>query len=132
MKNKCNCLNYNKMQWFKLFVLFLMLGLGLEAQEKYAIGMFHFNLQYVAGDYKIEQRINKESLYPVLQFFEKNPAFKSDIEIQGYAIEVLAEDYPQVLSTRERSGFVQDDGLKGKINRKEVKLLVGNYLQINK
>lgn len=31
------------------------------AQEKYAIGMFHFNLQYVAGDYKIENRIIRES-----------------------------------------------------------------------
>jgi hypothetical protein len=44
--------------------------------------MFHFNLQYVAGDYKIESKIIRNSVYPVLQFFEKNPQYKADIEIQ--------------------------------------------------
>ena len=72
------------------FSLLLWLGITANATEKYAIGMFHFNLQYVAGDYRIERRIITESFYPVLQFFEKNPQYKSDIEIQGYAIEVYA------------------------------------------
>lgn len=81
-----------------LFTLLLLIITVAKATEKYAIGMFHFNLQYVAGDYRIERRIIKESLYPVLQFFEKNPQFKSDIEIQGYAIEVLDEEHPEVLA----------------------------------
>jgi hypothetical protein len=86
------------------------------AQEKYAIGMFHFNLQYVAGDYRIESRIIKESLYPVLQFFEKNPKYKSDIEIQGYAIEVLSEEHPEVLSL-----------FKKLINRGQIELVIAHY-----
>lgn len=104
------------MRKIKLTLLFLFMEIGISAQEKYAVGMFHFNLQYVAGDYKIENRIIKESLYPALQFFEKNPAYKSDIEIQGYAIEVLAEEHPQVLSL-----------LKKLVDRKQIELVIAHY-----
>jgi hypothetical protein len=99
-----------------LFTLFLLACMVSPAQEKYAIGMFHFNLQYVAGDYRIESRIIKESLYPVLQFFEKNPKYKSDIEIQGYAIEVLSEEHPEVLSL-----------FKKLINRGQIELVIAHY-----
>ncbi len=104
------------MKEIKITLLFLMIGIGISAQEKYAVGMFHFNLQYVAGDYKIENRIIRESLYPALQFFEKNPAFKSDIEIQGYAIEVLAEEHPQVLAL-----------LKKLVARNQIELVIAHY-----
>jgi len=97
-------------------MLFLFTAMVLKAQEKYAIGMFHFNLQYVAGDYKIERRIIKESVYPVLQFFEKNPQYKSDIEIQGYAIEVFAEEHPEVLAL-----------LKKLVNRGQIELVIAHY-----
>lgn len=101
----------------KLFVLaLLLLSLSGKAQQKYAIGMFHFNLQYVAGDYRIEKRIINESLYPVLQFFEKNPKYKSDIEIQGYAIEVLADEYPEVLKL-----------LKKLVKRNQIELVIAHY-----
>ncbi len=99
-----------------LFSLLLLSGTLAIAQEKYAIGMFHFNLQYVAGDYRIENRIIKESLYPVLQFFEKNPKYKSDIEIQGYAIEVLANEHPDVLAL-----------FKKLINRGQIELVIAHY-----
>jgi Glycosyl hydrolase family 57 len=97
-------------------ILFITLPITIQAQEKYAIGMFHFNLQYVAGDYKIETKIIKNSVYPVLQFFEKNPQYKSDIEIQGYAIESLADDHPQVLAL-----------LKKLVNRGQIELVIAHY-----
>jgi len=97
-------------------VIFLLFAMLSKAQEKYAIGMFHFNLQYVAGDYKIESRIIKESVFPVLQFFEKNPQYKSDIEIQGYAIEVFAEEHPEVLAL-----------LKKLVNRGQIELVIAHY-----
>ena len=97
-------------------VAFLLVGITSKAQEKYAIGMFHFNLQYVAGDYKIENRIIRESVFPVLQFFEKNPQYKSDIEIQGYAIEVFAEEHPEVLAL-----------LKKLVNRGQIELVIAHY-----
>ncbi len=99
-----------------LFTLLLLTITVANATEKYAIGMFHFNLQYVAGDYRIERRIIKESLYPVLQFFEKNPQYKSDIEIQGYAIEVLADEHPEVLAL-----------FKKLINRGQIELVIAHY-----
>jgi hypothetical protein len=99
-----------------IIILLLLAGTLANAQEKYAIGMFHFNLQYVAGDFRIERRIITESFYPVLQFFEKNPQYKSDIEIQGYAIEVLADEHPQVLAL-----------LKKLINRGQIELVIAHY-----
>jgi len=86
------------------------------SQEKYAIGMFHFNLQYVAGDYKIENRIIRESLYPALQFFEKNKKYKADFEIQGYAIEVLAEEHPEVFKL-----------FKKLVDRGQIELVIAHY-----
>ena len=88
----------------------------LAAKEKYAIGLFHFNLQYVAGDYKIERRIIQESLYPVLQFFDQHPQYKSDIEIQGYGIEVLAVEHPDVLAL-----------LKKLVLRRQIELVIAHY-----
>ncbi len=99
-----------------LLIFVLLARQQTTAQEKYAIGMFHFNLQYVAGDYKIENRIIRESVYPVLQFFEKNPQYKSDIEIQGYAIEVFAEEHPEVLAL-----------LKKLVNRGQIELVIAHY-----
>lgn len=97
-------------------VAFLLLGSLAKAQQKYAAGLFHYNLQYVAGDYKIESRIIKQSVYPTLKFFEKNPEYKSDIEIQGYAIQVFAEEYPEVLAL-----------LKKLINRGQIELVIAHY-----
>ncbi len=97
-------------------IILLISGLLSNAQEKYAIGMFHFNLQYVAGDYKIESKIIKNSVYPVLKFFEKNPQFKSDFEIQGYAIQTLAEDHPEVLTL-----------LKKLVNKGQLELVIAHY-----
>lgn len=89
---------------------------NLLAKPKYALGLFHFNLQYVAGDHKIETRIIRESLYPCLQFFEHHRKYKSDIEIQGWAIEELAEEHPKVLAL-----------LRKLVNRGQIELVVAHY-----
>lgn len=99
-----------------LFFLLLFSSVAGFSQEKYAIGMFHFNLQYVAGDYKIENRIIRESLYPALQFFEKNRKYKADFEIQGYAIEVLAEEHPKVFKL-----------FKKLVDRGQIELVIAHY-----
>ncbi len=98
-----------------LFVLCLS-AVSLQAKEKYAMGLFHFNLQYVAGDYRIESRIIRESLYPALQYFEQHPEYKSDFEIQGYAIEVLAEDHPKVFKL-----------FKKLVDRGQIELVIAHY-----
>jgi hypothetical protein len=98
-----------------LAAIFQLTG-HLSAKDKYAIGLFHFNLQYVAGDYKIERRIIRESLYPVLQFFDSHPRYRSDIEIQGYGIEVLAQEHPDVLAL-----------LKKLVLRGQIELVIAHY-----
>lgn len=103
----------------KSLILLTMIFLGsltVKSQEKYAIGMFHYNLQYVAGDYKIENRIIRESLYPALKFFEKNKKYKVDFEIQGYAIEVLAEEHPEVFKL-----------FKKLVDRGQIELVIAHY-----
>jgi hypothetical protein len=104
----------------KILLIFLaffsLFTTDLSAKDKYAIGLFHFNLQYVAGDYRIERRIIRESLYPALQFFNSNPQYKSDIEIQGYGIEVLALEHPDVFAL-----------LKKLVKRGQVELVIAHY-----
>jgi hypothetical protein len=99
-----------------LINLVVVSGVFSQKRQKYAISMFHFNLQYVAGDYKIENRILKESFYPALKFFEKHPYIKADFEIQGYGIEVLAEEYPQMFKL-----------FKKLINRGQIELVIAHY-----
>jgi hypothetical protein len=103
-----------------IFLLAIAFNFKAQAETKpkpkYAISMFHFNFQYVAGDYKIESRIVRESLFPALQFFEKNPKLKANFEFQAYAIESMAEDFPQVLKL-----------LKKLINRGQIELVIAHY-----
>ena len=99
-----------------LINLIAVSGIFAQKTKKYAISMFHYNLQYVAGDYKIENRILKESFYPALKFFEKHPYIKADFEIQGYGIEVLAEEYPEMFKL-----------FKKLINRGQIELVIAHY-----
>jgi hypothetical protein len=99
-----------------VLLVFPSLLFAVPPQEKYAIGLFHFNFQYVAGDYKIERRIIEQSLFPVLQFFDVHRAYRSDIEMQGYAIEVLAKEHPDVFAL-----------LKKLVRRGQIELVVAHY-----
>ncbi len=91
--------------------LCLLAGSGA-AQEKYALSMFHFNLQYVAGgmvgfgleDPKVdldndvvEDLIITESFAPVVELYAKHPDWGVTLELQGYMLDVLAARHPEVL-----------------------------------
>jgi hypothetical protein len=52
----------------------------------------------------------------VLQFFEGHPEYRSDIEMQGYAIEVLATEHPDVFAL-----------LKKLVRRGQIELVVAHY-----
>src|SRR5438874_2109630 len=76
-----------------------------QAGDKYALGMFHFNVQYVAGGMvgyysvpnpqidldaeQIEDQIVTESLAPVLELYAQHPTWGVDVEMQGYLLDVL-------------------------------------------
>jgi hypothetical protein len=69
---------------------------------KFALAMFHYNLQYVATDdpaqrKKYEDGIVKIGFEPLLDLFKAHPSWNADIEMQGYFIETMQEKYPETL-----------------------------------
>lgn len=101
-------------------LLFTARPLDASEQRKYALSLFHFNIQYVAGGLtgllpeprnplenwmrlwelsaeEVEDRIVRESFEPVLDLFAAHPTWGASIELQGYFIEVLADRHPDVL-----------------------------------
>ena len=96
------------------------------ADDQYALGMFHFNVQYVAGGMvgyyavpnplidldaeTIEDQIVTESFAPVLELYAKHPTWGVDIELQGYLLDVLAARHPDTLAllrTLAQSGQIE-------------------------
>jgi len=80
---------------------------------RYALSVLHFNIQYVAGGLRgflaaadpsidlsadeVEDRIVRESFEPVLDMFLAHPDWGTDIELQGYMLDVMAARHPDVL-----------------------------------
>ncbi len=83
---------------------------------KFALAVFHFNIQYVAGGLKglvppemdpegmfdfdndaLEDRIVTESFEPLLDLLLEHPTFAADIEMQGYMLDVLMDRHPGVV-----------------------------------
>lgn len=81
--------------------------------QKFALSMLHFNVQYVAGGLvgftvnpdpvidltaeQVEDSIVREGFEPVLDLLLAHPSWGSDIELQGYMLDVMAERHPGVL-----------------------------------
>jgi len=99
-------------------VLVLVLGAGTamaQQDHKYALSVFHFNIQYVIGglygfvplepDFPAweigpdaaEDMIVEESFAPILDLLDEHPDWTLTLELQAYFIEVLAERHPDVL-----------------------------------
>jgi hypothetical protein len=95
----------------------LTASLPAAAQERCALSLFHFNLQYCAGgldgmaedlgldsgDYDwseeaIEDAIIVESFVPLLDLLELHEDWTLTLEMQGYMVEVMAERHPDVLA----------------------------------
>ncbi|MEW5945384.1 MAG: hypothetical protein AB1742_04220 [bacterium] len=77
--------------------------------QRFAAALYHFNLQYVAGDRNAEDRIVRESLAPLLDLYVRHPGWGADFEMQGYMVEQLNERFPDVfrkLKTLIESGQI--------------------------
>ncbi len=98
------------------FSAFCLWGFTVSAKPKVAMAVYHFNLQYVAGDQRIERRIVRESIIPLLDFYEAHPNYKGDFEIQGWALEVIQEEFPEVI-----------ERLRALINSGQLELVVAHY-----
>jgi MYXO-CTERM domain-containing protein len=87
--------------------------------QKFALAVFHFNVQYVAGglegfvqefgladawdglDYTeagVEDAIIVESLLPLLELFAAHPTWGADFEMQGYMVDRIRQRHPEVLA----------------------------------
>lgn len=92
------------------------------ALERYALSMFHFNVQYVAGGLvgypgysgtlrpeDVEDQIIVESLVPVLELYAAHPTWGANVEMQAYLLDVLAARHPETLD------LLRDLALSGQI-----------------
>ncbi len=87
--------------------------------DKYAVAVYHFNLQYVAGgleafwedvgeppaweglditDEGVQDAIIVESFVPLLELYAAHPEWGGDFELQGLMVDVIAERHPDVLA----------------------------------
>ncbi|MFX1518301.1 MAG: hypothetical protein ACFFCD_00035 [Promethearchaeota archaeon] len=64
---------------------------------QFIVTYFHFNIQFRCGDKDSENRIINGSIRNLLDFYHKNPEYKFSFEIQGYAIEKMATEFPDLL-----------------------------------
>ena len=68
----------------------------------FVVTYFHFNVQWRCGDLVVEDRIINGSIRNLLNFYYENPQFKFSFEIQGYAIERMSQDYPDLIDTIQK------------------------------
>jgi hypothetical protein len=88
------------------------------ATEKFALSMYHFNIQYVQGglrgaptgtddtaggpfdlnDDQVQDLIITQSFEPVLDLYARHPAWGCDLELQGYMVDVIKARHPGVLA----------------------------------
>src|SRR6056297_3126927 len=69
-----------------------------EIDEKYSLSIYHFNLQYVAGDVSTYHHLHKGSMKPFLRFFKENPQWCASCEIQGHYLKFMEKFYPDDLA----------------------------------
>jgi len=70
---------------------------SFEDDTHFVMSYFHFNLQFYCGNYESEESIINDLIRNLLEFYDDNPQYKFTFEIQGYVIEVMDRDYPDVL-----------------------------------
>lgn len=62
-----------------------------------SLSVYHFNLQYNAGNLKSYHVLIQKSFRPFLDFYMTYPMFKASCEIQGHAVAFMARFYPEEL-----------------------------------
>ncbi len=97
-------------------LLFLFVTTAGADDIKYALSMFHFNIQYVCGGMEglipaplppfetweltaveTEDMIVVESFEPIVDLFLAHPGWSVTLEMQGYFLDVLAQRHPAIL-----------------------------------
>jgi len=130
MKGTAMNYRYHRFRGFKIrlvlylctmfLTIFILASTGAtQEQHKYAVALFHCNVQYVAGgtlgmlplpfllgwfpNWELdsdatEDMIIKQGFEPMLDLYLAHPNWGVDIEFQAYYVEVLAQRHPTVLN----------------------------------
>jgi hypothetical protein len=69
-----------------------------EIDEKYSLAVYHFNLQYKAGDVQSYHELHKKSMRPLLRFYDRHPEWALSLEIQGHYLKFMQRFYPEDLA----------------------------------
>lgn len=69
-----------------------------EIDESYSLAVYHFNLQYVAGNVKTYHHLHRRSMRPFLRFFERHPSWCASCELQGHYLKFMQRHYPADLA----------------------------------
>lgn len=83
---------------------------------KIALGLFHFNVQYVAGDVASYHRYCTQAVIPFLRIIAGNPNYRVTIAMAGSGLEFLASQYPESI-----------DLMRNLIAEKRVELISSTY-----
>lgn len=83
---------------------------------KIALGLFHFNVQYIAGDIGSYHRYCTEAVIPFLKAVARKSNYRVTFEMAGVGLEFLSENYPGAI-----------DLLRSLIERKQVDLVSSTY-----
>ena len=78
-------------------------------KEKITTAHYHFNVQYRVGNEIAMSEVVNNTLYPLLQLYERNPGFRANLEMQSLTLEWMNKTNPEcsnllrklVLDTRQ-------------------------------
>ena len=84
---------------------------------RFALGLFHFNTQYVAGDNEIADRYCREAIDPFLRAVERRPGWRVSFEIAGSGLEFLASRHGRIF-----------DLLRSLVNCSKIELISSLYV----
>ncbi len=66
------------------------------------VGLFYFNIQYVAGDFHLYHRYCLEAIRPFLEAIVRNPDWRTSFCLSGAGLEFLAQHYPSIIDSLRR------------------------------
>src|ERR1051326_6684919 len=84
--------------------------------NRIALGLFHFNVQYVAGDLRAYHRYCTEAFIPFLEIVARHQSFRTSISIAGSGLEFIEKYYPSAIRN-----------LKNLISEGKIELLLTTY-----
>ncbi len=101
---------------YTAFVAALLLARPALAVQKFALAVYHFNIQYVQGgligfpdgvsmnavfnmnDVQVQDAIVTQSLDPLLDMYARHPTWGADIEMQGQMVDFIAARHSSTLA----------------------------------